>query len=75
MLLMAMPEDGTRQVLWPRERQILKRVVEGKSNQVIGDELGLKRGTVKQYLHAACQVLHMHSRYELIAWFYRNGLR
>jgi two-component system nitrate/nitrite response regulator NarL len=72
---MAMPEDGTRKVLQPHERKVIKLVAEGKSNKEIAGELGLVEGSVKQYLHSACRVLHMHSRFEVIAWFYRNGLR
>lgn len=47
-------------------------VAQGLSNKEIGARLGLKEGTVKQYLSRICEQLGLHSRWELIVWWLRN---
>ena len=48
----------------PRQREILKLVVEGQTNAQIGRELFLSESTIKQHLRAAYKILEVRNRTE-----------
>jgi len=66
--------DGTRRAqeradsapaLTPRERELIELVRQGLRNRDIAAELGVTEGTVKVYLHAIFDKLHVENRTEL----------
>lgn len=60
--------------LTEREREIIKLVVEGKSNPEIAKVMYMSVSTVKLHLHNILQKLNLHNRAELIALMVRSGL-
>ena len=50
-----------------REREIIQRVINGKSNSEIGEELHISLATVKTHLHNIYTKFEIESRFELIA--------
>jgi DNA-binding NarL/FixJ family response regulator len=69
-ILNAMREGGARRAENPlddlskREEDILKLVAEGKSNKEVGRALDLQEKTVKHYMTAILQKLHVRNRVE-----------
>jgi two-component system response regulator DegU len=63
---------------WPglsiQERNILRNLKQGKSNQAIASELFLTTGTVKNYLSAIYKKLNVSGRSETIAYLHENDL-
>lgn len=51
--------------LTPRERELIELVRQGLRNRDIAAELGVTEGTVKVYLHAIFDKLHVENRTEL----------
>ena len=51
----------------PRERQIVRFIVEGCSNQEIANRMGLRLQTVKNHLSRIYEKIGVHSRAEAIA--------
>lgn len=51
-------------VLTSRQREVLKLVVEGRTNAQIGGELFLSESTIKQHLRAAYKALNVRNRTE-----------
>jgi DNA-binding NarL/FixJ family response regulator len=70
------PKERTRQApsdeLSARERQIVRLICEAKSNKVIGFELCLTEGTIKEYLHRIFGKAHVTNRTELALWYLRQ---
>jgi DNA-binding NarL/FixJ family response regulator len=60
--------------LTAREMDILRLMVEGLSNQAIGEALGLSSGTVKGYAHTILQKLHTTDRTQAAVKAIRLGL-
>ena len=56
---------GVRPQLAPRERQVIGFVRRGLRNREIAEQLGVKEGTVKAYLHTIFEKLGVSSRTEL----------
>jgi len=56
---------GGRPQLAPRERQLISFVRKGLRNREIAEQLGVKEGTVKAYLHTIFEKLGVSSRTEL----------
>lgn len=52
-----------------RELEILERVLQGKTNQEIVDDTGLKLGTVKNYISGLFVVFNVSTRSKLISLF------
>ncbi len=50
-----------------REREIILKVIEGKSNSQIADELFISLATVKTHLHNIYGKMNVDSRYDLLA--------
>ncbi len=67
--------DETGEVrLTPREMDVLRLVVEGKTNQNIGAILGISEKTVEKYLYAIFNKLEVTSRVEAAVYAVREGL-
>ena len=60
--------------LTPREMDVLRLVVEGKTNQNIGVLLGISEKTVEKYLYAIFNKLEVTSRVEAAVYAVREGL-
>ncbi len=60
--------------LTPREREVLKLIAEGHTNQVIADKLVISPSTVQTHRTRIMQRLNLHSRAELIQYAVRKGL-
>ncbi len=70
-----MNEDspGKQKGLTPREVQVLKMVVAGKTNQEIGLELGISEKTVEKHLEGVFSKLGVASRVEAAVHALREG--
>jgi DNA-binding CsgD family transcriptional regulator len=63
---------GPLEALPPRLRQVLKALAEGESEKQIAKELGISRTTVHGYISELYQRFGVHSRSELLAWYYKQ---
>ena len=61
-------------VLTPRERDVLKLVVQGQSNKDIAQRLVLSEHTVHRHLANILRKLDLSSRAAAAAWGVRAGL-
>ena len=52
--------------LTERERQVAALVGQGLANKIIGRQLNIAEGTVKQHVHAICQKLGVQGRSKVI---------
>jgi two-component system response regulator NreC len=57
-----------------RERQVLRRVADGMSNNQIGEELGISPKTVARHRERIMNKLNLHSTTELVKFAVRTGL-
>ena len=57
----------------PREGQILKCLAVGKRYLDIAGELGIRYDTVRAHLRKIYEKLHVHSRGEAVAKYFRHG--
>ena len=64
----AIPEMG------PKQRSVLDRLLQGKSNKVIARELDIAEGTVKAHLSAVYQMLGVNSRTQAMRRVHELGL-
>jgi DNA-binding NarL/FixJ family response regulator len=60
--------------LTPREREVVAILVEGKGNEEIGVRLRISPNTVRTHIQSVLSKLQLHSRVEIAAWAFRNGL-
>lgn len=58
--------------LTAREREIAERLVEGKSNKEIGDELLISTNTVKQHLLRVFEKAGIHERLAFVVAYYQE---
>ena len=58
----------------PRERQIVRFIVEGCSNQQIADRMGLRLQTVKNHLSRIYRKVGVPNRVQLAVFAVGNGL-
>jgi DNA-binding NarL/FixJ family response regulator len=63
-----------RNLLSPREIEVLKLVGEGKNNQEIARSLHLTEGTVKNYITKILSQLNMRDRIQAALWAQKNLL-
>jgi DNA-binding NarL/FixJ family response regulator len=56
-----------REVLTPRERQVMLLAAKGLPNKTIGEQLRVSEGTVKIHLHRIYRKLGINSRFALAA--------
>jgi DNA-binding NarL/FixJ family response regulator len=61
-----------RNVLTPREREILDLVAQGMTNTDIADKLFITPSTVNTYIYRLLQKLHLKNRAEAIAYSLRK---
>ncbi|QBP42642.1 response regulator transcription factor [Paenisporosarcina antarctica] len=57
-----------------QERDIVRKLKQGKSNQTIASELYLSTGTIKNYLSIIYKKLQVSSRSKVVAYLYENDL-
>lgn len=67
------PEAHTPQ-LSLREKEVLALVARGYDNQRIAERLSLSEGTVKNHVTSIYDKLSVHSRAEMVAWAWENGM-
>jgi DNA-binding NarL/FixJ family response regulator len=67
--------DATSLGLTPRQTEVLECVLAGKSNKVIGRELGLAEGTVKNHVAAVLKSLDATNRVEAVIAAARRGIK
>jgi DNA-binding NarL/FixJ family response regulator len=60
--------------LSPREHEVLRLVVAGKTNRAIGEELFISERTVERHVFHIMAKLHLDSRTGLVAWAVRHGV-
>ena len=60
--------------LTPREREVLKFIAEGYTNQAIAEKLVISPSTVQTHRTRIMQRLNLHNRAELIQYAMRKGL-
>jgi DNA-binding NarL/FixJ family response regulator len=71
----AVLDDSSPPSLTPRQMDVLRRVIRGKSNKVIARELQVSEGTVKAHLSAVFLALGAHNRTEAVYAAAKLGLR
>ncbi len=67
-------EKNSYDGLTPREREVLKLIAEGHTNQAIADKLVISPSTVQTHRTRIMQRLNLHNRVELIQYASRKGL-
>ena len=67
-------EQNSYDGLTAREREVLKLIAEGHTNQVIADKLVISPSTVQTHRTRIMQRLNLHNRAELIQYAMRKGL-
>jgi len=68
--------DSSEEIPWEvidvsfteREREIIHRLIDGRSNREMADSLHLSEGTVKNYVMGIYQKMNVKRRTEAIAW-------
>lgn len=68
------PDTSQRPILSTREREVLKFIAQGYSNQEIADELYLSLGTIKSYVRMLLNKLSVDDRVQAAAIAVREGL-
>jgi two-component system, NarL family, nitrate/nitrite response regulator NarL len=68
------PVDPLGDQLTPREREVVTLVAGGSGNEQIGLRLRISPNTVRTHVQNALSKLQLHSRVEIAAWAFRNGL-
>ena len=63
-----------RDILTPRETEIVRMVTSGLSNRAIGEKLFISEGTVKTHLHSVYEKLGLKSRLQLARYAQEHGL-
>ncbi|URZ18031.1 response regulator transcription factor [Clostridium felsineum] len=56
-------------LLTPRELEVVKHIMDGKSNKTIGKDLFVTEGTVKNYVSKILDKLDLNNRTELVVFF------
>lgn len=67
-------ERATYDGITDREREVLKLIAEGHTNQVIADKLVISSKTVERHRANIMDKLNLHSRTELVKYAIRKGL-
>jgi len=63
-----------REVLTPREIEIVRMVARGLSNREVGERLFISEGTVKTHLHTIYEKLDLNGRVQLANYAQAKGL-
>jgi len=72
--LLEAAEAITSTHLTPRQREVAELLVRGLTNREIGDVLGIRMGTVKNYVEAILAVLEVSNRTEAVLALVERGL-
>jgi DNA-binding NarL/FixJ family response regulator len=75
MSQMVQGEETGFESLTPREKEVLMRVAEGKTNQEIGFDLGISEKTVEKHLEGVFSKLEVNSRVEAAVMAVRKGIK
>ncbi len=62
------------EALTAREREVLRRVVQGLTNRQIGESLGLTEKTIEKHVSSLLQKLRLPTRTALVSWALQNPL-
>jgi len=65
---------GPRDILTPREREVVQHVVEGDSNKWIADKLRVSEKTIETHRSSAMHKLKLRSTADLVRWAIRSNL-
>jgi DNA-binding NarL/FixJ family response regulator len=68
------PLDKTKEGLTPREQEILRLLVTGRTNKEIAEELFISEKTVKSHLNSIFRKLNVTRRLQAILYAIRKGL-
>ena len=68
------PASDPMEALTERERDVLRLVAEGHSNEEIAERLFVAEHTVRTHLFGAYRKIGAHSAREAVAWAWKNGL-
>ena len=60
--------------LTPREQEVFKLIVRGKTNKVVGRELGATERTIKAHRHRVMEKMNVQSLAELVSLAERVGI-
>jgi two-component system, NarL family, response regulator NreC len=66
--------DGPKEPLTAREREVLKLIADGLTNQAIAEQLGLSRKTVDSHRANAMRKLDLHDVTEVVKYALRTGM-
>jgi len=66
--------DGPGEPLTAREREVLKLIADGHTNQAIAEQLGLSRKTVDSHRANAMRKLDLHDVTEVVKYALRTGM-
>ncbi len=67
-------ENQSEAMLTRREMDVLRLIIEGKTNQNIGVTLGISEKTVEKYIYSIFQKLGVNSRTEAAVYAVREGI-
>ncbi len=74
MLQSEQAREKAREVLTPREIDIVRMVARGLANREVGEKLFISEGTVKTHLHTIYEKLGLRGRVQLANYAQENGL-
>ncbi|MDI6869619.1 MAG: LuxR C-terminal-related transcriptional regulator [Coprothermobacterota bacterium] len=57
-----------------REEEILQLLASGLEISLIKERLAIRANTVKKHIEDTYRKLAVHSRYQAVAWAWKNGL-
>jgi two-component system nitrate/nitrite response regulator NarL len=66
-------EDATAPLLSPREKMILRCIIEGDSNKCIARKINIAEATVKVHVKAILRKIRVHNRTQAAIWGINNG--
>jgi DNA-binding NarL/FixJ family response regulator len=75
MVKKAAPEVDPFGGLTPRQMDVFRRLIEGKPNKVIQDELSISESTCKLHVSDILRKLNVPNRVQLLIQFSKQGLR
>jgi DNA-binding NarL/FixJ family response regulator len=66
-------EDNLLHLLTQREQEVVEHIMQGKSNKVIGRDMFVTEGTVKNYVSKILEKLQLNNRAELILYLQKHN--
>ena len=66
--------DGELEALTPREKEILRLIVDGKLSKEIAAALGISTSTVEKHRENLFRKFKVHSNVQLVRYALRHGL-